>query len=199
MKRRHLNCIFSSNTCLRYLPTFWRKLAPNLLNTAPRLSWQRMAITTNLAWLTRCNQNFQTQHTCFYLVLKMGIDISRLVGYRQVLAGIDRIFCDGIRAESLRQAICLILISISNLEVFGFVASIHNLDHLDPHFGSDLPLANLFELTIIQDHLVVWLPITTLRFNHLAGCLSNHFFRLLLNLVRLYPLHFRFAFYSYVP
>ena len=85
----------------------------------------------------------------------MGIDISRLVGYRQVLAGIDRIFCDGIIAESLRQAICLILISISNLEVFGFVASIHNLDHLGPHFCSDLPLANLFGLTIIQDHLVV--------------------------------------------
>ena len=121
-----------------------------------------------------------------------------LIGCKQVLAGIDRIFCDDFRAEFLGQAICLILILVSDLVVFGFVASIHTLDHLSPHFDVDLPLANLIELIITQDHLVVCLPITNLRFEHLVGCLSNRFFHLPVILHRLYLLHSRFAFYLHV-
>ena len=121
-----------------------------------------------------------------------------LIGCKQVLAGIDRIFCDDFRAEFLGQAICLILILVSNLVVFVFVASIHTLDHLDPHFGSDLPLANLIELTITQDYLLVCLPITTLRFEHLEGCLSNRFFHLPMILHHLHLLHFLLACYVHV-
>ena len=185
IQHRHLSCIFSSSTSLQYLPNFWRIRVPNHLNTMPRLSWQQMVIITSLAWLVRCIRNFQLQHTCSHLVLKTGIDISKLTRCKQVLAGINRIFSGGFRAKFHVQAIFLILISISNLEVFAFVAFIHTLDQSVPHFGFDLPLAYQIEL-----------PITTLEFVHSEGRQSNRFFHLLLTHLRLF--RSQFAFYLHV-